>query len=66
VFVKKTSKIFDGLLSFNAQAFVVSHDWGAIVGWFLCLFRPERIIALASLSVYYLPHRRSGSLLQFM
>ncbi|AES82459.1 putative soluble epoxide hydrolase [Medicago truncatula] len=37
------------------QVFLVAHDWGAIVGWYLCLFRPERVKAYVCLSVPYLP-----------
>jgi pimeloyl-ACP methyl ester carboxylesterase len=33
------------------QVFLVAHDWGAIIGWYLCLFRPERIKAYVCLSV---------------
>ncbi|GKV32012.1 hypothetical protein SLEP1_g40652 [Rubroshorea leprosula] len=33
------------------QVFLVGHDWGAMIGWYLCLFRPERIKAFACLSV---------------
>ncbi|KAK7831704.1 epoxide hydrolase a [Quercus suber] len=27
------------------QVFLVAHDWGAIMGWYLCLFKPERVKA---------------------
>ncbi|KAK4768250.1 hypothetical protein SAY87_003391 [Trapa incisa] len=37
------------------KAFVVAHDWGAMVGWFLCLFRPDRVRAFVSLTVPYRP-----------
>ncbi|XP_058738525.1 uncharacterized protein LOC131610569 [Vicia villosa] len=37
------------------QVFLVAHDWGAIIGWNLCLFRPERVKAYVCLSVPYLP-----------
>ncbi|KAK7258938.1 hypothetical protein RIF29_24530 [Crotalaria pallida] len=37
------------------QVFLVAHDWGAIIGWYLCLFRPERIKAYVCLSVPFLP-----------
>ncbi|RYR02175.1 hypothetical protein Ahy_B06g081002 [Arachis hypogaea] len=33
------------------QVFLVAHDWGAMIGWFLCMFRPERIKAYVCLSV---------------
>ncbi|MCP2166457.1 alpha/beta fold hydrolase [Goodfellowiella coeruleoviolacea] len=45
------------------QAYVVGHDWGAIVAWHTALLRPERVRAVAALSV---PHRwaePAGSLL---
>ncbi|KAI4323902.1 hypothetical protein L6164_023476 [Bauhinia variegata] len=37
------------------QVFLVAHDWGAIIGWYLCLFRPDRVKAYVCLSVPYLP-----------
>uniref|UniRef100_M4FCQ7 soluble epoxide hydrolase n=1 Tax=Brassica campestris TaxID=3711 RepID=M4FCQ7_BRACM len=39
----------------TAQAFVAGHDWGAIIGWSLCLFRPDRVKGFVSLSVPYSP-----------
>ncbi|XP_058084064.1 uncharacterized protein LOC131231777 isoform X1 [Magnolia sinica] len=37
------------------QVYVVGQDWGAIVAWYLCLFRPDRVKALVNLSVNFLP-----------
>ncbi|KAL5060949.1 hypothetical protein RYX36_032553 [Vicia faba] len=37
------------------QVFLVAHDWGATIGWNLCLFRPERIKAYVCLSVPFFP-----------
>lgn len=37
------------------QVFLVAHDWGAIVGWYLCLFRPDRVKAFVCLSFPYRP-----------
>ena len=37
------------------KVFLVGHDWGASVAWYLCLFRPERVKALVNLSVPFLP-----------
>ncbi|ESR46697.1 hypothetical protein WN944_007628 [Citrus x changshan-huyou] len=37
------------------QVFVVAHDWGAIIAWYLCLFCPERVKAFVCLSVPFLP-----------
>lgn len=36
------------------QVFLVAHDWGAIIGWYFCMFRPERIKAYVCLSVPFL------------
>ncbi|KAG6485561.1 hypothetical protein ZIOFF_054121 [Zingiber officinale] len=37
------------------QVFVVGHDWGAIVAWWLCVLRPDMVKALVNLSVPYSP-----------
>ncbi|KAL5701324.1 hypothetical protein ACHQM5_026671 [Ranunculus cassubicifolius] len=37
------------------QVFVVGHDWGAIIAWNLCLFRPDRVKALVNLSIPFQP-----------
>lgn len=37
------------------QVFVVGHDWGALIAWYLCLLRPDRVKALVSLSVQFVP-----------
>ncbi|KAI3901847.1 hypothetical protein MKW92_031255 [Papaver armeniacum] len=37
------------------KVFVVGHDWGAIMSWYLCLFRPDRVEALVNLSVAFTP-----------
>jgi len=41
------------------QVFVVGHDWGAAVGYQLCLLRPDRVKAYVSLGIAYIP-RESG------
>ncbi|KAE8692946.1 hypothetical protein F3Y22_tig00110819pilonHSYRG00035 [Hibiscus syriacus] len=38
------------------QVFVVGHDWGAVIAWYLCLFRPDKVKALLNLSVPFFPH----------
>jgi pimeloyl-ACP methyl ester carboxylesterase len=38
------------------QVFVVGHDWGAIIAWYLCLFRPDRVAALVNTSVAFMRH----------
>ncbi|KAM1379993.1 hypothetical protein ACFX2I_021788 [Malus domestica] len=30
------------------QVFVVAHDWGTIIAWYLCLFQPDQVKALVS------------------
>ncbi|XP_059652371.1 uncharacterized protein LOC132299638 [Cornus florida] len=37
------------------QVFVVGHDWGCMVAWYLCLFRPDRVKALVSLTLPFRP-----------
>ncbi|GMN37955.1 hypothetical protein TIFTF001_007236 [Ficus carica] len=37
------------------QVFLVGHNWGAIIAWHFCLFRPDRIKALVNLSVPFIP-----------
>lgn len=48
------------------QAFVIGHDWGAVISWYLCLFRPDRILAHVALSVYFIPRTPGGSIVQQM
>nr|GMD54209.1 bifunctional epoxide hydrolase 2-like [Ipomoea batatas] len=37
------------------KVFVVGHDWGALMAWYLCMFRPEKVKALVNLSVHFFP-----------
>ncbi|KAL3849743.1 hypothetical protein ACJIZ3_011625 [Penstemon smallii] len=37
------------------QVFLVAHDWGALIAWWLCLFRSDRIKALVNMSVQFHP-----------
>ncbi|KAJ9699639.1 hypothetical protein PVL29_005484 [Vitis rotundifolia] len=46
------------------KVFVVGHDWGAMIGWNLCLFRPDRVKALVNLSVSYSPRNAMNKPLQ--
>lgn len=39
------------------QVFLIAHDWGAIIGWYLCLFRPDRVKAFVCLSVPFMPRK---------
>ena len=42
-------------MSLGLKVFVVGHDWGAIVAWWLCLFSPDRVKALVNTSVPFSP-----------
>ncbi|OVA02620.1 Alpha/beta hydrolase fold-1 [Macleaya cordata] len=35
------------------QVFVVGHDWGAMIAWYFCLIRPDRVKALVNMSVAF-------------
>ena len=37
------------------KVFVVGHDWGATIAWYLSLFRPDRVKALLNLGVAFFP-----------
>ncbi|OMO81968.1 Alpha/beta hydrolase-1 [Corchorus olitorius] len=37
------------------QVYLVGHDWGAIIAWYFCRLRPDRIKALVNMSVTYRP-----------
>ncbi|WZZ81360.1 hypothetical protein YC2023_101932 [Brassica napus] len=49
----------------TAQAFVSGHDWGATIGWSLCLFRPDRVKGFISLSAPYFPRHPNLKPLEF-
>ncbi|XP_028781923.1 uncharacterized protein LOC114738072 [Neltuma alba] len=37
------------------QVFLVGHDFGAVMAWYFCLLRPDRVKALVNLSVAFSP-----------
>ncbi|XP_048440214.1 epoxide hydrolase A-like [Pyrus x bretschneideri] len=47
--------LLDAIAPDQEKVFVVAHDWGALIAWYLCLFRPDRVKALVSLSVQFIP-----------
>ncbi|XP_061357483.1 uncharacterized protein LOC133301798 isoform X2 [Gastrolobium bilobum] len=47
------------------QVFLVGHDWGALMGWYLCMFRPDRVKAYVCLSVPFLPRNPNISTVDF-
>ncbi|GAA0184996.1 hydrolase [Lithospermum erythrorhizon] len=46
------------------QVFLVGHDFGAIIAWQLCLFRPDRVKAFINLSVPFMPRHPYLSVVQ--
>ncbi|XVE59854.1 hypothetical protein DITRI_Ditri05aG0080400 [Diplodiscus trichospermus] len=51
-------ELLDVLAPDQEKVFVVGHDWGASIAWYLCLFRPDKVKALLNLSVPYIPSNR--------
>ncbi|XP_047151347.1 epoxide hydrolase A-like isoform X1 [Vigna umbellata] len=47
--------LLDEVAGDNEKVFVIGHDWGAMIAWYLSLFRPERIRALVNMSVAFTP-----------
>ncbi|KAJ9550039.1 hypothetical protein OSB04_022582 [Centaurea solstitialis] len=45
------------------KVFVVGHDWGAMIAWDLCLFRPDKVKALVNLSIQFTPRDPRGTAL---
>ncbi|XP_022009697.1 epoxide hydrolase A [Helianthus annuus] len=39
--------------------YLVATDWGAMVGWHLCMFRPDKVKAYVCMSVAYTPRQPS-------
>ena len=44
------------------QVFLVGHDWGALVGWDVCLLRPDRVKGYVAVSVPFNPRRADTNL----
>lgn len=49
----------------DKKVFVVGHDWGAHIGWHLCLFRPDKVKAVVNLSVQFLPRNPLGKVVEY-
>ncbi|XP_058203181.1 uncharacterized protein LOC131317651 isoform X1 [Rhododendron vialii] len=47
--------LLDAIAPDEKQVFVVAHDWGAVLAWFLSLYRPDRVKAYVCLSVHFTP-----------
>lgn len=58
--------LLDQLVGPKEQVFVVGHDWGAMIAWWLCIFRPDRVKALVNLSVAFMPRDPNLKLLDML
>ncbi|KAJ4722136.1 bifunctional epoxide hydrolase 2-like [Melia azedarach] len=47
--------LIDAVAPNQEKVYVVGHDWGALIAWYLCLFRPDRVKALVNMSVVFNP-----------
>lgn len=48
------------------RARVVGHDWGAVIGWLLCMQAPQRIVQYVALSVGHPAALARAGLLQYL
>ncbi|KAA8548956.1 hypothetical protein F0562_000640 [Nyssa sinensis] len=55
--------LLDAIVPEQDKMFVVGHDWGAFIGWHLCLFKPDRVKAFVSLSIAFIPRNPTAKLL---
>ncbi|KVH95076.1 uncharacterized protein LOC112527675 [Cynara cardunculus var. scolymus] len=58
--------LLDAITNQGEKVFVVGHDWGAYIAWYLCMFRPERVKALVNLSVPFIPWNPNGDLVKML
>ncbi|CAA0395411.1 unnamed protein product [Arabidopsis thaliana] len=47
--------LIDAVTGGDKAVFVVGHDWGAMIAWQLCQYRPEKVKALVNMSVLFSP-----------
>ncbi|XP_021595831.1 epoxide hydrolase A isoform X2 [Manihot esculenta] len=58
--------LLDAVAPHQEKVFVVGHDWGAFIAWFLCLFRPDRVKALVNMSVTFAPRNPKKKVIDTM
>ncbi|KAJ9550046.1 hypothetical protein OSB04_022589 [Centaurea solstitialis] len=58
--------LLDAITEQDEKVFVVGHDWGAVIAWHLCMFRPDRIKALVNLSVPFMPWNPKGDMVKIL
>ncbi|KAL1194003.1 hypothetical protein V5N11_008763 [Cardamine amara subsp. amara] len=47
--------LIDAVTGGDKAVFVVGHDWGAMIAWQLCQYRPEKVKALVNMSALFSP-----------
>ncbi|KAK1591822.1 hypothetical protein Q3G72_014224 [Acer saccharum] len=58
--------LLDAVAPDQDKVFVVGHDWGAMIAWYLCQFRPDRVKALVNLSIVFNPRNPKRKPLETM
>ncbi|XP_076907110.1 epoxide hydrolase 1-like isoform X2 [Bidens hawaiensis] len=58
--------LLDAITSEGEKVFVVGHDWGANIAYNFCVFRPERVKALVTLSVPFIGRNPKGDMVQML
>ncbi|XP_076937990.1 epoxide hydrolase 2-like [Bidens hawaiensis] len=58
--------LLDAITNEGEKVFVVGHDWGAYIAWYLCLFRSDRVKALVNLSEVFYPWNPKGDLAELL
>ncbi|XP_078148852.1 epoxide hydrolase 3-like isoform X1 [Carex rostrata] len=48
------------------KVLLVGHDWGAIMAWYVCLFRPDKVKALVNLSVPFAPRNPARKPVEYL
>ncbi|CDY57860.1 BnaC08g47760D [Brassica napus] len=50
--------LIDAVAGGDEAVFLVGHDWGALIAWQLCMYRPEKVKALVNMSVALSPRNQ--------
>lgn len=48
-------ELLNNIAPLEEKVFVVGHDWGALISWALCSYRPDKVKAFVCLSVAFNP-----------
>ncbi|XP_076891537.1 epoxide hydrolase 2-like [Bidens hawaiensis] len=58
--------LLDAITNEGEKVFVVGHDWGAYMAWYLCMFRLDRVKALVNLSVVFFRWNPNGDMVELL